>query len=68
MKQYYVNDTAQSNGDHEVHENTCIYFQSILKKTYLGSFTNCQEAVDKAGKLHKQVNGCAKCCKFCHTQ
>lgn len=65
MASYYVNDTAQSNGDHEVHISTCRYFPS--KKTYLGDFTSCAPAVTEAKKKYSTANGCATCCPSCHT-
>lgn len=65
MKIYYVNNKAQSNGDHEVHESECRYLP--LDKTYLGMYSSCKEAVDEAKKTHSQSNGCYTCCKACHT-
>jgi hypothetical protein len=62
---YYVNDTAQSNGDHEVHVSTCTYFPS--NRTYLGEFSSCSPAVSEARKKWSQVNGCYWCCRPCHT-
>jgi len=66
MKKYYVNDRAQANGDHEVHHEDCIYLPQ--NKTYLGTFSNCADAVKAAKKHYPQVNGCKTCSKECHTQ
>jgi hypothetical protein len=63
---YYVNNNAQPNGDHEVHSDGCTYMPT--NKTYLGSFNNCQDAVKAAKSYHTQVNGCAYCSSACHTQ
>lgn len=67
MKSYYVNDKAQSNGDHEVHHEDCQYLPSAQNRTYLGEFSNCSDAV-KAKDYHKKVNGCKTCSSECHTQ
>lgn len=66
MSDYYVNNKAQSNGDHEVHLRNCSYFPSDAK--YLGNFYGCASAVIEAKKHYRQSNGCAYCCPSCHTQ
>lgn len=68
MKRYYVNNNAQMNGDHEVHDEDCRYLPSLQNRIYLGQFTNCKPAVQEAKKYHRQVNGCKTCCRECHTQ
>ena len=67
MKEYYVNDKAQANGDHEVHREDCVYLPS-QSKTYLGKFLGCKPAVEQAKVYYRQVNGCKTCSKECHTQ
>ena len=68
MKQnYYVNNEAQSNGDHEVHTESCFYYPEIKSKAPLGEHESCKEAVLAAKKVHYQVNGCIHCCRSCHT-
>lgn len=67
MSDYYVNRNAQSNGDHEVHEDNCQYLPSPDNRIYLGNFTNCQDAVEAAKKYYNQVNGCYFCSRPCHT-
>lgn len=66
-KSYYVNDNAQTNGDHEVHRDGCQYLPTPANRTYLGSFDNCSGAVTAAKKHDKQVNGCYTCSRACHT-
>ncbi|WP_281920999.1 hypothetical protein [Flavobacterium collinsii] len=66
MKTYYVNDTEQENGDHEVHTDECPYFKSIASKTLLGFFSNCKDAVDQSKKTYHNSDGCAYCCPECH--
>jgi hypothetical protein len=65
MNDYYVNNRAQSNGDHEVHKSGCTYMPS--DKKYLGQFSSCHDAVREAKKTYSQSNGCATCCPACHT-
>lgn len=65
MAKYSVNKDAQANGDHEVHKEGCSYFPK--NTTYLGDFTNCQDAVKEAKKLYTQTNGCYYCSNPCHT-
>ena len=64
-KNYYVNNNAQSNGDHEVHSEGCVYMPH--DKRFLGNYTNCGEAVAEAKKYFRQSNGCKYCCPVCHT-
>lgn len=65
LKRYYVNNTAQLNGDHEVHVDGCYYMPA--EKTDLGLHTNCFDAVRAAKRFYNQSNGCAFCCRPCHT-
>lgn len=66
MKKYYVNNNAQSNGDHEVHKEGCYYLTQIVSKSYLGEFTSCHGAVIKAKEKYRTADGCATCCPQCH--
>lgn len=65
MYDYYVNDRAQANGDHEVHKEGCIYMPS--SKTYLGKHASCASAVAAAKKIYSKSNGCRTCSTACHT-
>jgi hypothetical protein len=67
MKHYYVNDNAQSNGDHEVHANGCTYLPFIISKTYLGFYLSAVPAVQRARQYYFQSNGCAYCCPEANT-
>jgi hypothetical protein len=64
---YYVNKNAQSNGDHEVHTQSCSYLPSELNRKYLGEFSNCEDAVREAKKTYPKSNGCFYCCRARHT-
>lgn len=65
MPNYYVHNGTQSNGDHEVHTETCTFLPS--DKKYLGYFTRCEDAVAEAKKTYWQSNGCYYCSRACHT-
>lgn len=67
MELYYVNKNKQANGDHEVHTSNCYYLPTVENRKYLGSFSNCKEAVLEAKKHYNQVNGCYHCSRECHT-
>ncbi|TRX35637.1 hypothetical protein [Flavobacterium restrictum] len=64
---YYVNNKAQSNGDHEVHTDDCNYLPSLINRKDLGKHTNCKLAVAEAKKMYSKSNGCYYCSKDCHT-
>lgn len=65
---YYVNDNAQPNGDHEVHQFGCYWLSLVISKTYLGDFDNCREAVQKAKQTYPTADGCIHCSELCHTR
>jgi hypothetical protein len=64
---YYVNQNAQSNGDHEVHKSGCSYMPESENSNYLGDFASCSPAVQKAKEYYAQANGCNYCANPCHT-
>jgi hypothetical protein len=66
MDRYYVNKTAQANGDHEVHKESCDELPNEYHRWYLGYLPNCHEAVKKAREFYSQVDGCKFCSKECH--
>lgn len=67
MVNYYLNLNAQSNGDHEVHKESCYYYY-MYKSGYnfelLGAFSNELEAVRYARIKYPifKIDGCAYCC------
>ena len=68
MAKYYVNNTAQANGDHEVHEDGCYWLSQASSTLYLGHHANCALAVAKANIFYPNTaNGCIHCAKECHT-
>lgn len=65
MANYYVNDSAQPNGDHEVHRQGCNWMPQ--NRTYLGDHLTCFSAVVAAKRIYRQSNGCFFCSRECHT-
>ena len=66
MENYYVNDNAQSNGDHEVHKNACSFMPAAQNRTYLGLCDSGHDAIAEAKKKYNQASGCYYCCRSCH--
>lgn len=64
--QYYVNDTAQPSGEHEVHKSMCAYLPSPVNLRYLGDFADCVAALAAARLYYTQVDGCGHCSPACH--
>ena len=67
MATYYVNNNAQTNGDHEVHKEDCSWLALVTSKTKLGEFSSCHGAVASAKRIYKTANGCYYCSNACHT-
>lgn len=65
---YYVNKNAQSNGDHEVHNEKCPVLPYPENRLYLGEFSNCRDAVKKAKETYAKADGCQKCSPECNTR
>jgi len=64
---YYVNDTAQPNSDHEVHVEGCYWLSLARSTTALGYHVSCSSAVVAARRYYFRSNGCATCSAACHT-
>lgn len=71
MPNYIINKNAQSNGDHEVHEqgSTCQHMPNTGNQIDLGWHTSCHGAVAEAKRRwpDHRINGCYYCCNDCHT-
>ena len=63
---YYVNRNAQPTGEHEVHTEFCSHQPYPYYREYLGEFSNCRDAVQKAKQIYSNVDGCYYCCYPCH--
>jgi hypothetical protein len=66
MSKYYVNDNAQPTGEHEVHTQNCMYLPE--NRTYIGEYSNCHDALNKARTIYTNVDGCSYCSPACHTK
>ena len=70
-----MNSNKQSNGDYEVHTDSCEHGAKPDNQLHLGSFDSCAPAVsqaitlyqDQVTKLDGNINGCYYCCNPCHT-
>ena len=67
MPSYYRNKNAQSNGDHEVHKESCNFMPALGNRDYLGEFSSCHGAVEAARRKDPSADGCAYCSPACHT-
>ncbi|CAM3545430.1 hypothetical protein ZORO111902_15850 [Zobellia roscoffensis] len=65
MTKYYINNTPQSNGDHDVHKEDCFSLAFTLNKTDLGHHATCYLAMIEAKKIHKHAKACQRCFKEC---
>lgn len=65
---YYVNQNAQTTGEHEVHTATCSWLPNENNRIYLGDFPSCRPAVEKAKEFFDNVDGCKHCSVECHTR
>lgn len=68
MPRYYVNQRAQSTGEHEVHKEGCTYLPEPQNRKDLGFHPDCHSAVREAKKTYDNVDGCFFCCNPCHTR
>ena len=68
VKKYYVNINAQYNGDHEVHDESCIFLPAVQNRIYLGNFYSCTAAITEARRFYAQADGCKTCSPDCHTR
>ena len=67
MPRYYVNNSRQDNGDHEVHVSGCHWLQQARSTRDLGEHATCASAVRVAKQIYPTANGCAYCSSACHT-
>ena len=71
MVKYYLNLNAQTNGDHEIHKETCHYYSNYKNgKNFelLGAFSSDINAANCAKRKHPtfKIDGCSYCCKSIH--
>ncbi len=68
MPDYYVNNTADANGDHEVHEHGCHKLSLAKSVTRLGWHLSCYGAVVQAKSIFPTADGCWHCSRLCHNR
>ncbi len=72
LGEYCVNKNPQRNGDHEVHIisaiSPCPNLPYPENSIYLGQFSNCRGAVEKARLFYDRVDGCMHCAPACHNR
>ena len=66
MDFYYVNTNPNVGQNHEVHKEGCSCMPS--NKEYLGIYSSCYGAVQKAKEAYSDADGCYHCCNPCHTK
>lgn len=71
MPRFVMNRNRQQNGDLEVHNLTtgCSYMPLPSNQIDLGVHSDCRGAVLQAKLTYRseRINGCAFCCRACHT-
>jgi hypothetical protein len=67
MERYFVNPNPTNNPGlhHEVHRESCNFNPS--NGLFLGYYSYCEPALDKAKSLYNDADGCRTCCPECHT-
>ncbi len=70
MPRFIVNKNAQDTGEHEVHnlDAGCNHLPLTSNRRELGTFAGCHGAVTEAKKYYSNVDGCAYCCRACHSR
>lgn len=63
---FYLNTKPQANGDHEIHQATCIFLPKEPNRIDIGEFKNCDLALIEAKKHYDRANGCFFCSRFCY--
>lgn len=66
MANYYVNRTAQANGDHEVHKQGCTWLPNSQNRIDLGYQASDAAALRAARRYFTRVDGCRFCCPSIH--
>lgn len=68
MKKYYINKTADNNGNNEVHTSDCFWLKRASQTEYLGQFQNANDAVSYAKRIgYPYADGCRICSYEAHT-
>jgi hypothetical protein len=65
MDNYYVTKKMKTNGYHVVHTQDCSLLPDLDDVFYLGYFSNCLPAIEKAKRYYQHVTGCEECSELC---
>lgn len=63
---YFINNSAQYNGDHEVHVEGCRRLAMAQDVAYLGEFESASDALAVAKIRYAKADGCFYCCNSVH--
>lgn len=63
MKHYYFNNYVGAHGRHEIHAEDCPFLPYLYGRTYIGDFSNCNDALQRAKALHPEKS--FVCCPLC---
>jgi hypothetical protein len=68
MPHFCCNKNAQTNGDHEVHQDDCRWIPEPHNQINLGYHATCKTAVLQAKAFDPRADGCKYCSPECHTR
>lgn len=61
MAEFFIEISAQENGDHLIHKSTCSLLPAKEAIYYLGSISSVSSAAKKAGERFARPTACAEC-------
>lgn len=61
MAEFYIEKTAQENGEHLIHFSSCGLVKGIAAKDYLGSIASFESATIEALRTYRKTNACPAC-------
>jgi hypothetical protein len=61
MAEFFIEIDAQGNGDHLIHKSDCSLLPAKEAIYYLGSISNINSAMKKAGERFTKPTGCTQC-------
>jgi hypothetical protein len=62
---YFISQVPNKKGQYEIHIKQCFKHDMLSNRLYLGEFTHCEEALQKAKKHFKHVVFCPHCLPHC---
>jgi hypothetical protein len=61
MAEFFIEISAQENGDHLIHKSNCSLLPAKEAIYYLGSIASVTSAEKKAGERFTRPTGCSEC-------